>query len=427
MSYPKPPNEAERLVAVRALDILGTPPEIAYDDLSELAAQICQCPVSYITFADDDRFWLKAKYGLPPDFNQCPREISFCATTICGAEMIIAPDLREDVRFNQFPTVTGEPHLQFYCGIPLVTEAGYTVGTLTVMDFEPRQLTFDQTEALHRLARQVMTQLELRRRLIEFDQAMKELDQAHRDLAAEKARTEELLVNILPTSIAEELKKNGKVQPKYEPSATILFADFKGFTLLAELMEPLALIGLLDQYFTSFDEIVTRHGLEKLKTIGDAYMAVAGVPTANRRHPIDTCLAALEIQGVTARMKLQREKMRLPALELRVGIHTGPVMSGVVGRKKFTYDIWGDAVNTAALMEANGVPGRINVSETTAGKVRTLFELEPRGAVETKHKRKLEMFFLNRLKPEYSRDADCRVPNEKFVAECSRLLSGFSG
>src|SRR5208283_1987669 len=236
---------------------------------------------------------------------------------------------------------------------------------------------------LHRLSRQVMTQLELRRQLIEFHQAMKELDQAHTELSAEKAHTEELLINILPASIAEELKKNGKVQPKYVPSATILFTDFKGFTLLAERTEPVALIGLLDQYFTAFDEIVTRHGLEKLKTIGDAYVAVGGVPAASRRHAIDTCLAALETQSVTARMKTQREKMRLPALELRVGLHTGPVMSGVVGRRKFTFDIWGDAVNTAALMEANGAPGRINVSETVAGNVKTLFELEPRGAVET--------------------------------------------
>ena len=149
-------------------------------------------------------------------------------------------------------------------------------------------------------------------------------------MSTAKARTEELLANILPVSIAEELKKNGKVQPKYEPAATILFTDFKGFTLLAERMEPAALIGLLDQYFSAFDEIVTRHGLEKLKTIGDAYMAVAGVPIVNRRHPIDTCLAALEIQAVMARMKAQREKMRLPTLELRVGVHSGPVMSGVV-------------------------------------------------------------------------------------------------
>jgi adenylate cyclase len=427
MSYPMPSNEAERLIAVRALNILDTVPDIAYDEIGELAAQICQCPVAYISFMDDDRLWLKAKYGLPPDLNQCPREIAFCATTVSGSVMVLAPNLREDNRFNQIPFVTGEPHFQFYCGIPLVTEAGYALGTLCVLDFEPRQLLFEQTESLHRLSRQVMTQLELRRRLIEFDRAMKELDQAHTDLAAEKARTEELLVNILPVSIAEELKKNGKVQPKYELSATILFADFKGFTLLAERMEPVALVGLLDQYFTAFDEIITRRGLEKLKTIGDAYMAVAGVPVANRQNPIDTCLAALEIQAVTARMKAQREKMRLPALELRVGIHTGPVMSGVVGRRKFTFDIWGDAVNTAALMEANGAPGRINVSETVVGNVKTLFELEPRGAIQTKHNRRLEMFFLNRLKPEYSRNADGRTPNDKFIAECNRLFSGFSG
>lgn len=427
MPYSTPANEAERLAAVRALNLLDTAPEIAYDDIGELAAQICQCPVAYIGLMDDDRLWLKAKYGLPPDFHQCPREIAFCTTTVCGSEMVIAPDLRNDSRFNQIPTVTGEPHFKFYCGMPLVTDEGHALGTLCVMDFEPRQLTFEQTQALRRLSRQVLSQLELHRKLIEFDQALKELDHAHADLVAEKARTEELLVNILPVSIAEELKKSGKVQPKYEASATILFADFKGFTLLAERTEPATLIGLLDQYFTAFDEIVTRHGLEKLKTIGDAYMAVAGVPKANRRHPIDTCLAALEIQAVTARMKAQREKMRLPALELRVGIHTGPVISGIVGRRKFTFDIWGDAVNTAALMEENGVPGRINVSETVAGNVKTLFELEPRGTIETKHGRSLEMFFLDRLKPEYSRDVDGRMPGEKFVAECNRLLGGFSG
>jgi class 3 adenylate cyclase len=427
MSFPTPANETERLVAVRAANILDTAPDIAYDEIGELAAEICQCPVAYLGFMDDDRVWLKAKYGLPPDFNNCPREISFCATTVCGTEMVVAPDLREDSRFNQIPFVTGEPHFKFYCGMPLVTDAGYALGTLCVMDFEPRRLTFEQAESVRRLSRQVMTQLELRRKLVEFDQAVKELDQAHTDLAAEKARTEELLVNILPVSIAEELKKSGKVQPKYEPSATILFSDFKGFTLLAQRMEPVALIGLLDQYFTAFDEIVTRHGLEKLKTIGDAYMAVAGVPAASRRHSIDTCLAALEIHAVTVRMKAQREKMRLPALELRVGIHTGPVISGVVGRRKFTFDIWGDAVNTAALMETNGASGRINVSETVAGNVKTLFELEPRGAIETKHDRRLEMFFLNRLKPEFSRDPDGRMPNEKFVAECNRLLTGFSG
>jgi adenylate cyclase len=161
--------------------------------------------------------------------------------------------------------------------------------------------------------------------------------------------------------------------------------------------------------------------------VGDAYMAVAGVPTANRRHAIDACLTALEMLAVVSRMKTMREKMRLPALEIRVGLHSGPVMSGVVGKNKFTFDIWGEAVNTAALMEANGSPGRVNVSESVAGHAKTLFELEPRGPIVAKHDKAHEIFFLNRLKPEFSRDAEGRAPNQAFAPECSRLLTGFSG
>jgi class 3 adenylate cyclase len=245
-------------------------------------------------------------------------------------------------------------------------------------------------------------------------------------VTAEKARTEELLLNILPASIADELKANGRVQPKYIPSASILFTDFKGFTLLTERMEPVALIGLLDQYFAAFDDIVARRGLEKLKTIGDAYMAVAGVPVPSRHHAVDACLAALEMRSAVARMRAQRDKMRLPSLDLRIGIHTGPVMSGVVGKSRFTFDIWGDAVNTASLMEANGAAGHINVSETVAGHVSKLFELEPRGSIETKHGRRFEMAFVKRINADLSRDAEGNLPNERFAAECSRMESGFS-
>ncbi|MDN3722001.1 adenylate/guanylate cyclase domain-containing protein [Roseibium salinum] len=273
----------------------------------------------------------------------------------------------------------------------------------------------------------MLTQLELRRKLIEFDTAVRELDEARTEVVAEKRRTDELLANILPAAIADELKRSGKVQPKYASSATILFADFKNFSLLAERVEPAALVGTLDQYFTAFDEIIARHGLEKIKTIGDAYMAVAGVPATSRHHPFDACLAALDIEATMARIGAQRQKLHLPSLELRIGLHTGPVISGVVGRRRFTFDIWGDAVNTAALMEENGAPGRINASETVASYVRTLFELEPRDAIRTKHGRQLEMFFLNRIRPELSRDAEGRLPNEKkFATECARLLTGFS-
>jgi adenylate cyclase len=397
-----PDNESQRLAALRALEILDTAPEIAYDEIAALAAQICGCPVAYISFIDADRRWLKAKYGLPIDVVEAPRETAVCSTTICGIDVLVVPDMTQDPRFDRSPMVVGDPRCRFYCGMPLITDEGYALGTLCVMDFEPRQVTFEQIESMRRLSRQVLAQLELRRKLIEHDQTIKELEKARAELAAEKARAEELLGNVLPASIADELKKKGRVQPKYIRAATILFADFQDFTLLAERTEPATLIDLLDQYFTAFDDIMVRHGLEKLKTIGDAYMAVAGVPATDRRHPINACLAALEMQETVAGIRSRREKMRLPALELRVGVHTGPVISGVVGSRRFSFDIWGDTVNTASFMEAHCLPGRINISGTVAGHVKALFELESRGSIEAKHERAYEMYFLNRVKEQFS-------------------------
>ena len=245
VAIPIPVNESQRLAALRALNILDTTPEIAYDEIAELAAQICGCPVGYISFVDDHRRWLKAKYGLRPDIVEAPRETAVCSTTICGTEVLVVPDMMRDRRFDRNPMVVGDPHCRFYCGMPLITDEGYALGALCVMDFEPRQLSFEQMESLRRLSRQVLTQLELRRRLIEHDRTIKELDQARIEVAAEKARAEELLNNLLPAPIAEELKKSGKVQPKYARSATILFADFQGFTILAEQAEPAALVGIL--------------------------------------------------------------------------------------------------------------------------------------------------------------------------------------
>jgi class 3 adenylate cyclase len=260
-----------------------------------------------------------------------------------------------------------------------------------VFDFERRDLTIEQSEALRRLSRQTMAQLELRRKLIELGGARKALE-------AEKARSDELLLNILPAAIAEELKSEKQVEPRFYSSATIMFTDFKGFTRFAETTEPRSLVNDLNQYFSAFDEIVERHNLEKLKTIGDAYMCAGGLPEENRSHPEDACRAALEIQDFMTRVNSQRQKMRLQPWELRVGLHTGPVMAGVVGKKKFTYDIWGDAVNIAARMESSGEAGRIALSESTYHHVKDLFDCEPRDPVEAKNKGPMNSYFLNGAK-----------------------------
>jgi adenylate cyclase len=416
-----PANELERRAALRALDILDSPPETAYDELALLAAQICQCPIGFISFIDDNRRWLKAKYGVPPQVTDAPRAGAVCSTTICGSEMLVIADMAQDTRFDHATMVVADPHCRFYCGMPLITEEGYALGTLCVWDFEPRKLTFEQMEALRRLSRQVLTLLELRRRLIDHNRAIRKLELAQKEVAEQKARAEALLDNLLPRAVIEELTTYGKVRPKYIRSATVLLADFQGFTLLSERAEPAALIGLLDQYFSAFDDITARHGLEKIKTIGDAYMAAGGLLESNLRHPIDACLAALEMQATVARMKPRSEGLRLPPLDLRIGIHTGPVISGVVGKRRFAFDIWGDAVNMASFMESNCTAGRINLSDTVAGHAKTLFDLEPRGRVEAKHERTHEMFFLNRLRQEFSRDQAGRLPNESFAAECDRL------
>jgi hypothetical protein len=260
MSSPAPANETERLAALHALDIVDSPPETAYDEITELAAQICGCPVAYISFISDNRRWLKARYGLPAEVTDAPRESAVCTTTICGTELLVVPDLKRDTRFENSPMVALEPPCRFYCGIPLITDEGYALGTLCVMDFEPRQLSFEQTEALRRLSHQVLAQLELRRKLIEYGQTI-----------------------------------------------------------------------------------------------------------------------------------------------------------------KMTFNIWGDAVNTAWFMEAFGLAGRINVSETVAGHGHGLFELESRGPIDAKHERAHEMFFLNGLKKEYSRNGSGHLPNDHSLAEYNRL------
>lgn len=221
-------------------------------------------------------------------------------------------------------------------------------------------------------------------------------------------------MNILPLEVANELKEKGSVEPVYFENVTIIFTDFKGFTQIAEGLSPQELIKELDGCFSQFDNITQRNNLEKLKTIGDAYMCAGGLPRVNQTHAIDACLAALEIQSFMNQMKFLKQTLGNPYWELRLGIHSGPVIAGVVGEKKFAYDIRGDTVNTASRMESSGTAGKINISYSTFKLVKNYFDCEYRGEVEAKNKGKIKMYYLIRLKPEYSNDEEGFVPNEIF-------------
>jgi adenylate cyclase len=217
------------------------------------------------------------------------------------------------------------------------------------------------------------------------------------NVEVQKARSEELLLNILPAEIAEELKSKGSAEAQLIDFATVLFTDFKGFTALSELLSPQDLVKEINVCFSAFDHIMSKYGIEKIKTIGDAYMAAGGLPTPNQTHPLDVVKAAIEIQQFMLDLAEQKKAKNEPYFEIRIGVHTGPVVAGIVGVKKFQYDIWGDTVNTASRMESSGAVGMVNISEATYELIKDHkeYSFESRGKVEAKGKGIQEMFFVS--------------------------------
>ena len=231
----------------------------------------------------------------------------------------------------------------------------------------------------------------------------RELEVSNLRLEEERQRAEGLLLNILPVEIARELKTNGLVVPRYFEDVTVVFTDFVGFSTSAEKLAAEELVALLHDYFTAFDEIVKRHGLEKMKTVGDSYMCIGGLPARNPSHPVDAVLAALEM----VRFVVERPQNDAPVeWGMRVGIHTGPRGCGVVGTLKFAFDVWGDTVNFSSRMESSGVANRVNISERTYARVKDFFECEHRGKILTKDKREVDMYLVQGILPKLADQED---------------------
>ncbi len=250
------------------------------------------------------------------------------------------------------------------------------------------------------------------RRLIHEKKKLEEIVKARTlDLEEEKHKSEALLLNILPEEIADELKLHGVASTKLYPAATIMFTDFKGFTSLSGKLTPNELVSELSTIFTQFDEITDRHNMEKIKTIGDAYMCAGGIPVENSTHPVDAILAAFDF--ILYIEQFNKEMGQGNIWEIRAGLHTGPIIAGVVGKKKFAYDIWGDSVNIASRMESNSEEGKVNISESTYELIKDYFVCTPRGGKHVKNKGEMIMYFVERLLPEYSKDDKGFVPNER--------------
>jgi class 3 adenylate cyclase len=239
------------------------------------------------------------------------------------------------------------------------------------------------------------------------------------DLIIEKEKTEALLANLLPRTTANEIMEKGKATKIKYNFVTVLFSDIQGFTKIAEEMNPEVLIDELDKFFFYFDSVVEKYGIEKIKTIGDAYMCAGGIPEKNRTNPVEVILAALEMKFYMKRLKDYSELEGMKFWDIRIGIHTGTVVAGVVGQKKLSYDIWGDTVNTASRMESSGEAGRINISGTTYEFVKEFFICEYRGKMPVKYKGELEMYFVNSIIPELCDENG--GPNRKFIVKIQMI------
>ncbi|MFC2096627.1 adenylate/guanylate cyclase domain-containing protein, partial [Bacteroidota bacterium] len=245
------------------------------------------------------------------------------------------------------------------------------------------------------------------------------------EVVIQKEKADNLLERVLPKTTAKELKSGRKAGPYHYNMVTVLFSDIQGFTKIAEQMDSELLIDELDHFFLQFDTVVEKYNIEKIKTIGDAYMCAGGIPIKNRTNPVEVVLAAIEMQSFMKELKKHSDKSTSHIWDLRIGIDTGPVIAGVLGKSKISYDIWGGTVNTASRMEASGEPGKINITENTYMLIKDFFICQYRGKMPVKYKGEIDMYFVEGLMPNLSSDLKGLIPNERTTMEKLQLEALF--
>ncbi len=345
-------------------------------------------------------------FGSPVEFDECTLTETHL---IHRAMKTRQPQLKRDdttsTTSSQLPACLDAYPSQII--IPLESDR-HVMGTINFATKSPNAYTHDDLRIGYLLALQLSSAIRNAERFNELNRLYQELD-------TEKQKSEKLLLNVLPQKIADELKQSGKVKPTYYESTSVLFTDFKNFTQITEKLSPEELVEELDYCFSYFDRVINKYNLEKLKTIGDSYMCVGGIPTPNQTHAIDTVLAALEIQTFMYLRKAQKAYHNQPYWDIRIGIHSGPLLAGVIGCNKFAYDVWGDTVNTASRMESSGIPGRTNISASTYELIKDIFNCEYRGKVLAKHKGLVDMYLVKGIKETLAIDPLGLLPNDDFL------------
>lgn len=398
--------------------------EMGLDNLLVLimdsVTRVMQADRSTLFLIDDhaEQIWSRVAQG--SDEIRIPLGKGIAGHVALTGDTINIPDAYSDERFNpDFDKQSGYKTKSILC-MPVHSPQGAIIGTIQVLNkLDETIFTRDDESLLAAFASLAGISLANAKAYEELEKERDSLEirvqERTRDLEEARQKSDELLLNILPEDVAEELKSDGHSKPQSFEEVSVLFTDFKGFTAVAEKVSPRDLVKELDNCFYYFDEVIERFGLEKIKTIGDSYMCVGGLPRKNKSHAIETVLAALEIQNFMDSMREIKQSVNEPFWELRLGIHSGPVIAGVVGKKKFAYDIWGDTVNTASRMESSGSVGRVNISSDTYALIEPYFNCEYRGAVEAKNKGNIDMYYVNSIHPDYAADDECKVPGKNLL------------
>ena len=334
-----------------------------------------------------------------------------------GIEILQKNDIHVVVTDQRMPNMTGVQFLQHIPGdqdniriiltgfsdIESIIEAINTGKVYRYItkpwDKDELKITIDnavETVMLRRNNKTLIQKLQLNNEQLEEKVRIRtiEIEKQKELLASAKSQSDALLLNILPDEIADELKRFGRAYARRHEEVSVLFADIKGFTAIAESLTPEKLVTQLDEVFRAFDNIVEKYGLEKIKTIGDAYMCAAGLPNADPENAVNAVKTARDMQEFIKGFGWASKIQNLPVFEMRIGIHTGPLVAGVVGSRKFAYDIWGDTVNLASQMEQRSEPGKINISGSTYNLIQGVFVCTYRGKIEAKSKGEVDMYFV---------------------------------
>jgi len=406
VKYQVPDNEIQRVKSLLSYHVLDTEKEQVYDDLTGFIAEVLECPIAYIGLIDSERQWFRATVGLPTDFCEAPRDYAFCtrAKTICQSGIVEIPDctLYDDLKEHEL--VVNEPYFKYYCGIPLINSQGYVLGTLCVIDTKVKRLNLEQLDILKKMAFQVVSLLELHKCSYTTE---KFKDEHYQSISKSK----EVLTNIVPNALVDELDMTGTVETKYHNNTTTLFADIVNFTQFTRENEPAILINDLNTCFSYFDESALKLDVEKIKTIGDAYQCICGLPNSQKSHAIRVALLALEMLYFFREENIKRLASNKKSWHLRIGIDSGPVMASLMGQRKISYDIWGDSIHRSETLQSYAEVDSIFLSEDSMNLIKDYFECSYiREDISLGN-----IYSLIKLKDEYAKDTNGNFPNVSFV------------